>query len=315
MNRVFVTFSEAGGAGEVVGISGPGLFDIAFDDGAFEKAVPRWRIALENPLEAFTGLQLDHNGMAIKSSDKVLNSMVYAMRGRVLRKSHKKKNHAKALLKFNPKFPKVKEELIARKKAEDEQRAVMKTKGDNGGKGDDSESDSESDDDMKYTEEEIMAMNLNSIRKGGPPIINVPKEPTIRPGPEWELIYLGTDIEYECHGIIPREVRLYEPDLPVRVAFRLQTLGADFPSYEYSNLSDEVLFLTQKSDVNSPVVDDQSVAATLSSSGSSVDKKKVVPKSKTKKEIITAIIGGRSVVTIEKQNDSCMSEGLSDHFI
>ena len=310
-------FRGRGGAGEIVGMAGHGLFDVAFDDGAFEKAVPRWRIALENPLEAFTGLHLDHNGMAIKPSDTVLNSMVYAMRGRILRKSHKKKNLAKALLRLNPKFPKVKEELIARKKTEDEQRVLSKKRGDNDDKNDCIDSDVESDDEIKYTEEEIMAMNLNSIRKGGPPIINVPKEPTIRPGPEWELIYLGLDTEYECHGIIPREVRLYEPDLPVRVAFRLQTLGADFPSYEYSNLSDESFFLTQKSDINSPLVDDlSSVATTLSSSGSSitVDIKKVAQERKTKKQIITAIIGGKSVVTIEKQNDSCMSEGLADHY-
>ncbi len=68
---------------------------------------------------------------------------------------------------------------------------------------------------------------------------------TVQVHPSWELVYSGEAPRTEVTNLVPREVMLYDRNFTVPVNFVLQVCGADFPSYENSELSEVVEFRTK----------------------------------------------------------------------
>lgn len=101
-----------GAPGEIITVHPDGHFDVAFDDGTFEKRIPRWRIALEDPHQEFTGTDIDHNGISIKPADVFKDGMVIATKSRILRKKKYKEKVFKKLLKIQPNFRAIKDKGI-----------------------------------------------------------------------------------------------------------------------------------------------------------------------------------------------------------
>jgi len=58
--------------------------------------------------------------------------------------------------------------------------------------------------------------------------------PSLSKDPSWRLIYAGPACQYACQGLIPLEILERDPEMITSVSFRLQTLGTEFPSQEYS---------------------------------------------------------------------------------
>jgi hypothetical protein len=98
-----------GAPGEIITTYPDGYFDVAFDDGTFEKRIPRWRIALEDPHQEFTGIETDHNGLSTKPADEFKEGMVISTKSRILRKKKYKEKLYKKLLQLQPNFKSVKE--------------------------------------------------------------------------------------------------------------------------------------------------------------------------------------------------------------
>lgn len=172
--------------------------------------------------------------------------------------------------------------------------------------------DDDDDSTVTYTAEEKFQMNLQAIRRGEQPIY--PRDITIKIGPEWELLYVGNGNSYECHGIVPKEVCKAEPNLSVAVSFVYQVKGAEFPMYEFSQVSEPRDYYTYPDSIH---YNKDLMAVTSTVSASTVDTPIAgkVGMSKIKKELISSVVGN-SIITIEKQGlGTYSSEGFSDHFI
>jgi hypothetical protein len=119
------------------------------------------------------------------------------------------------------------------------------------------------------------------------------------------LLYVGNDNSYACVGLVPDDIIENEPNIMVSAEFVLQTHGADFPSYERSNLSPSVSFNTEKPGSLLPEI--------FSSTFSDVKPSQKI--SKIKKEVISAMINDKHLVQIEKQNNNFTSEGTNNDFL
>ena len=322
-----------GAPGEIITAYPDGYFDVAFDDGVFEKRIPRWRIALEDPHQEFTGIDTDHNGISIKPADEFKEGMVISTKSRILRKKKFKEKLYKKLLQLQPNFKSIKEKgkslthsitaplthLVATaitKLKESRSRPLLAYAIDESSNNvdDDATVDADDDDDSAatYTAEEKFQMNLQAIRRGEQPIY--PRDITVKIGPEWELLYVGNGNSYECHGIVPKEVCKAEPNLSVAVSFVYQVKGAEFPMYEFSQVSEPREYYTYPDSVHYNK-DLQTVASVVSASTVDTPNASKVGMSKIKKELISSVVGS-SIITIERQGgDTFTSEGFSDHFI
>jgi hypothetical protein len=126
------------------------------------------------------------------------------------------------------------------------------------------------------------------------------RDTTILVHPDWELIYSGSDTQMEVTGLVPLDVVDHDPKLEVPVMFCLQVCGADFPSYEHSQLSEVAEFKTSPDKLAlerelelEPLdeLDDDRSRATETTAGTPVPSRMF----KKEKETFTAVVRGRVV--------------------
>ena len=293
-------YRTGGYQGEIIKCHRDGKFDVAYDDGTAEKKVSRCRISLENPFVNFTGCYFDHNGthISMKNSDYIREGMAIIVKNRIRKKLRLKQKTLEKLQVLNPGYVNIKEQLEAKRQAEqlNGRKAVNDSKGI---KGLDDDSD---DEDLRTTDEESQ-----SIKKGSLSSFRdiAEGDVTVKPTSDWELLYVGNDNSYACVGLVPDDIIENEPNIMVSAEFVLQTHGADFPPYERSNLSPSVSFNTEKPGSLLP----ESFTATFS------DSKPSQKISKVKKEVISAMINDKHLVQIEKQNNNFISEGTNNDFL
>lgn len=296
-----IAYRSGGYQGEIVKCHRDGKFDVAYDDGSMEKKVTRSRISLENPFGNFTGRYFDGTHISMKNSDYIRDGMAIIVKNRIRKKLRIKQKTLEKLQELNPAFVSVKEHLEAKRQDSVKDTKRSKQKSENGDK-----SDEDSDSEDLRSSDGIME-DLQRVKNGGLGSFRDASEGdvTVKPGPEWELLYAGNDNSYACIGLVPDDVIENEPNIMVAAEFVVQTHGADFPPYERSNLSPAVLFNTEKPGSLLP----ESFGVTFS------DNKPSQKVSKLKKEVISAMINDKHLIHIEKQNNHCTSEGRSNDFL
>ncbi len=159
-----------------------------------------------------------------------------------------------------------------------------------------------------------------------------PPVPTVQPDDTWHLVYVGKDSSYACTGLVPRTVLEDEPCYRCAVTFCLQTHGLDYPEYERSQLSRPVILLTQAAPMEElvkleatlsapPPMVSVPITAHLQAPDSEVSANEEtvtiggVTMSRTKKEIITAVIKGQQMVSIEKRDHFYYATGQGEDYI
>ena len=118
------------------------------------------------------------------------------------------------------------------------------------------------------------------------------------------MVYSGDQLEYAVEGLIPWDILQREPGIVVNVDFCLRTTGVDYPEDEYSDVSETVTFSTTWSNLeetNDDTLDPY--------------QKIEMKMSKTRKEVIKAVLNGQKAIELEKRNDFVCSEGVSDSFL
>jgi hypothetical protein len=146
-------------------------------------------------------------------------------------------------------------------------------------------------------------------------IKKVTEQPTVQIDADWNLVYVGNSVSYACSHLIPQEILEDEPGIQAAVMFSVQIQGLDFPRYERSRLSKPMIFYT----VNNIS------SLTMSPSKGQVVKNVETSKgadevggqlgiSKTKKEIITAVVNAQQIIQIEKRGYYTYGEGIGDHY-
>ena len=139
---------------------------------------------------------------------------------------------------------------------------------------------------------------------------------TVRVDPRWQLVYVGNDNDCSVTHLVPEGVLEREPDIRVPVSFCYQVHGADEPYYEHSRLSAPVVFFTQPPPSKTVTVSKATAKGVNRTAADSAGTAGTGTMSKTKKEIITAVVAGQQIVQIERLGDSCRSYGgLSDHYL
>lgn len=138
---------------------------------------------------------------------------------------------------------------------------------------------------------------------------------TVKPDSTWKLLYMGKDSSYVCNGLVPPDILEQEPNLVVSVMFCIQTHGLDWPSYERSQLSPPVIFHTIPSYLALKDTLNKELNESSSSKLPSLQDPTSVGMSKTKKEIISAVIKGQQLIQIEKRNFYYTSEGMGDDYL
>lgn len=99
--------------------------------------------------------------------------------------------------------------------------------------------------------------------------------------------------------------------MTVEVNFCLRTTGVDFPEDEFSDVSDPVTFATTWSNFERDGLNDD-----LSlSSQDSLFRAQEMKISKTKKEVIKAVLNGQKTIELERRNDVICSEGIFESFL
>ena len=172
-------------------------------------------------------------------------------------------------------------------------------------------------------------------------------QPTVSVPPEYSLLYSGNACAYELTGIVPLEVLTRDPKLTVPVTFVLQTAGTDFPSFEFSQLSHPIVYYTRTmpskeellrgidsldGDADADAGDGVGGGvAAGAGAGPGADaprspneqttdslaaaKKPVASVSRTKKQLITAIVEGSKIVQLEKQGHIIQGAGDGDYYL
>lgn len=130
-------------------------------------------------------------------------------------------------------------------------------------------------------------------------------------GTEWKLIYSGDKLDYAVQGLIPWDILQSEPGVTVDVNFCLRTTGVDFPENEFSDISDPVTFSTTWSNLDR----DGSSNDDMSLSSHDTFREKEMKISKTKKEVIKAVLNGQKTIELERRNDVICSEGIFETFL
>jgi hypothetical protein len=145
-------------------------------------------------------------------------------------------------------------------------------------------------------------------------IKRVTEQSTVQIDRGWSLIYVGNNVSYACSHLIPQEILEDEPGIQAAVMFSLQIQGLDFPRYERSRLSKPMIFYTVNnifSSATSPsevqIVKNVDAKATDEIGGQ-------ISISKTKKEIITAVVNGQQIIQIEKRGYYTYGEGIGNNY-
>ena len=134
---------------------------------------------------------------------------------------------------------------------------------------DDDDDDDDSDEDVNNRSGSTSRSGLAVENKRGRRLVDetkaevVPPYPvTVKPGPQWQLVYVGHDTQYICEGIVPLEAlyregecydsggvadKLSQVPRPViaSASFCVQTEGTEFPIQEHSRLSNPAKFWTR----------------------------------------------------------------------
>jgi len=169
-------------------------------------------------------------------------------------------------------------------------------------------------------------------------------EPTIKVPPEYSLMYSGNACSWEVTGLVPLEALRRDPKLTVAVTFVLQVAGADLPSFEFSKLSPPAVFHTrtgpsveellrgintlgedaEEEDETQDLLERLRRSAAAAAGGEDEVKAgggklsmtaKAAGVSRTKKQLITAIVEGNRVAQMEKQGSAVTSLGMGDYFL
>jgi hypothetical protein len=213
-----------------------GLFDIAFDDGTTTSNVPRRRIRLERPEERASAV--------ISSIAEAKSRERRIFRDRYGRKH---REHVKSTLEADVNLQKRAKKLGL----------TLRPK--------------------KHWKDAVKAPTLSAAEKARLSFLDLLNEqpsspvkqetkfkPTVQVGPEWRLVYAGSELRYSCEGLVPdaalmREIPeaytsqieqanallTFSPTLKVEVAFAVQVIGVDYPIEEHSKLSDPQTFKTR----------------------------------------------------------------------
>jgi hypothetical protein len=115
-------------------------------------------------------------------------------------------------------------------------------------------------------------------------------------------------LEYAAQGLVPWDILQSEPGITVAVNFCLRTTGVDYPEDEYSDASDPMAYSTTWSNLDRDEPSDP-----YGSSTTALDSYREM--SKTKKEVIKAVIKGHQAIELERRNDVVCSEGVFDSFL
>jgi len=153
-------------------------------------------------------------------------------------------------------------------------------------------------------------------------------EPTVKVPLEYSLLYTGNACSYEATGLVPLEVLRRDPKLTVPVTFVLQVAGIDFPSFEFSQLSPAAVLMTRTMPSQEQLLrgidsldgEDEAEFEGMSPRSpspaeESAVKTKTLAVSRTKKQIITAIISGNKIVQLERQGNHIAGQGEGDYFL
>jgi hypothetical protein len=105
--------------------------------------------------------------------------------------------------------------------------------------------------------------------------------------------------------LIPWDALQREPGIVVNVNFCLRTTGVDYPEDEYSDASETVTFSTTWSNLED-THDQDALDPYL---------QRELKMSKTRKEVIKAVLSGQKTIELERRNDVVCSEGVFDSFL
>ena len=259
--------------GEIIKGFPGGTFDVAFDDGSVAKRVDRSRIRLETALEPRPFEPL--HAVIVKSE---------------LRKKMREKG----------KFKRDPEELAAEEEKREEERKAKE----------EAEAIEEA---RKKAERQRLLGDMDSqmakikeaSRRRAERKAKQQEEadaaiikPTVVPGPEWRLLFVGKEQHYAATSIMPDDVLYREPDRVCPMTFCVQSEGVDFPPGERSQLSKPITFWTTHNVENKK-------------NGGVLHGKTI---SRAKKEVITAVLQDKTV-EVEKISNYVYTHGAADHYV
>lgn len=136
--------------------------------------------------------------------------------------------------------------------------------------------------------------------------------PTVTVDSLWEVVYIGNDTSYAITGLVPHDVLEKEPALRVAIMVSVQVVGIDWPHYERSRLSPPVILYTTAADL---VASDLSTSTTGSATKTRPPSSNKATMSRTKKEIISALVNDSQYVRIERRNHYYYSEGIGEEYL
>ena len=122
---------------------------------------------------------------------------------------------------------------------------------------------------------------------------------------------MGDKLEYAVEGLVPWDILQSEPGIVFDVKFCLRTTGVDYPEGEFSDVSDIVTFSTTWANIEGKN------GNTTMNDSESHDKfhHQENQISKTKKEVIKAVLNGHKVIELERRNEVIVSEGIFESFM
>lgn len=131
---------------------------------------------------------------------------------------------------------------------------------------------------------------------------------------------MGDRLEYAVEGLVPWDVLQSEPGVTFAINFCLRTTGVDFPEGEFSDVSDTVTYSTTwanmegKHDQTTGIEGDPSnYSSELSSQEKFTRQENKI--SRTRKEVIKAVLNGHKVIELERRNEVIAGEGVFESFL
>ena len=153
------------------------------------------------------------------------------------------------------------------------------------------------------------------------------EKPTVVVDSDWQLVYMGPETSYGCSHLIPQDVLEDEIGVQAGVMFAVQVQGVDFPRYERSRLSHPVILYTINPDHHLASAEPTKTKPQINISSPTPAKKAAADgeedggeesvgygMSRTKKDLISAIVNGNQLIQIEKRGHYTYSEGVGNHF-
>jgi hypothetical protein len=144
------------------------------------------------------------------------------------------------------------------------------------------------------------------------------EQPTVQIDPSWQLVYVGNDNFYACSHLISQEILESELGIQAAVMFAVQIHGVDFPRYERSRLSYPAIYCT-KTNYKPEAKKKPTPQVTKTTPPNTEENNEDgggggFGISKTKKEVITAVVNANQIIQIEKRGYYTYGEGVGEHY-